>query len=113
MTTPNQPATFNHSFGGGRFSLLVAGLLIFLGSALQMGELGYGSVRPTNLWMFSVIAPNIWNTLAAALNAPYWQDIRKFWPLILVGAGLAILLIIRQAGRLGDWVGDRKGQTNV
>jgi len=113
MTNPNQPATFVGSFGGARFTLLVAALLILVGSALQMGELGYGDIRPANLWMFSVIAPNIWNTLAAGLNAPYWQEVRKFWPLILVGAGVAVLFLAQHANRCADWIGRRKGQSHV
>jgi hypothetical protein len=113
MTNPNQQATLNSSFAGARFTLLLAGLLIILGSALQIGELGYGNVRPANLWMFSVIAPNIWNTLAAGLNAPYWQDVWKFWPLILVGAGVAILFLVQHANRYADWIGHQKGRTHV
>lgn len=113
MTISNRPAAIEGSIGSARLALLFATLLVALGSALQLGELGYGNLRPANLWMFSVIAPNIWNTLAAVLNAPYWQMFVRFWPLGLIGASASILFLVRAANPFGNWMGSRKGQKHV
>jgi hypothetical protein len=113
MTTQNNPAALNSSLSGSRILLLLAALLICLGGALQIGALGYGSIRPANLWMISVIAPNTWNTLAAVLNAPYLQEVRQFWPLLLVGAGVSIVFFDRRPNPSADGANARKGQSSV
>ncbi len=113
MRTQNHPAALNSFVGGSRTALLLAALLICLGSVLQIGALGYGSIRPGNLWMLSVIAPNTWNTLAGILNAPYWQEVRQFWPLILVAIGVGIGFAARRGNRPADWMNGEKGQSHV
>ncbi|HXZ12556.1 MAG TPA: hypothetical protein VEG64_09205 [Candidatus Sulfotelmatobacter sp.] len=113
MATQNHPAALNNSLGGSRMVLLLAALLICLGSALQLGALGYGSIRPANLWMISVIAPNTWNTLAGILNAPYWQEVRQFWPLILVAIGVGIGFAARRGNRPADGMNGEKGESHV
>jgi len=113
MTNPNQTAAFGGFFGNARFTLPLAGLLISLGGALQLGVLGHGSLRPANLWMFSVIAPNIWNTLTAVISASYWLALEQFWPLILVATGVGVLLFPRRRNRSGQDRSARKGQSHV
>ncbi len=74
-------------------TLLGAGLLILLGTVLQLGVLGYDHVRAANLWPFSVIVESAWNVLAMHANGPALDAVLRFWPLVLVSAGLAILML--------------------
>lgn len=75
-------------------TMLGAGLLILLGTVLQLGVLGYDHLRPSNLWLFSVIGEGLWNMLALHLNAPALDQVLRFWPLVLVSAGLGILMLV-------------------
>jgi len=91
----------------------LAGLLILLGIVFQLAELGYGHVRPDNIWLFSVIASGIWNILSLRLNTPALQELFQFWPLLLVGFGVAIMLAAREnrtrkfaRSRAGDSYGE-------
>lgn len=83
---------FGSSFST-KATVLGAGLLILLGTVLQLGVLGYGHVRPANLWFLSVFAEGIWNMLAAHVNGPALEEVLRFWPLTLVSAGLGILML--------------------
>ena len=74
-------------------TVLGAGLLILLGIVLQLGVLGYDHVRPSNLWFFSVFAEGVWNMLAVHVNGPALDQVLRFWPLMLVSAGLGILML--------------------
>jgi hypothetical protein len=88
-------------------------VLILLGIVFQLGELGYGHFDPRNYWLFSVFASGIWNMLALRL-APGVHDMIQFWPLILVGTGLAVLLVSRKnglwRGSTETFTGDRHGR---
>ena len=84
------------SISGAAVLVALAGLLILLGIVFQLAELGYGHVRPDNIWLFSVIASGIWNVLSLRLNTPALQELFQFWPLLLVGFGLAIMLAARE-----------------
>jgi len=90
-----------------------ATMLILLGIVFQLGELGYSHFDPRNYWLFSVFASGIWNMLALRL-APGVHDMIQFWPLILVGTGLAVLLVSRKnglsRGSPGSFTGDRHGR---
>jgi hypothetical protein len=97
MTNANRQ--FPIEVGVSGTAILAAGVLILLGVAFQLGELGYGHFDPRNYWLFSVFVSGIWNMLALRLNAPGVQDMIQFWPLILVGTGLAVLLVSRRNGR--------------
>lgn len=83
---------FGSSFST-KATVLGAGLLILLGTVLQLGVFGYGHVRPANLWFLSVFAEGIWNMLAAHVNGPALEQVLRFWPLTLVSAGLGILML--------------------
>lgn len=78
-------------------ALISAGLLIFLGVVLQLGEFICDRLSATSYWLVQMIATNIWNMLVLRLNAPGIGEILRFWPLLLVGFGLAILLALQPA----------------
>lgn len=83
---------FGSSFSA-RATVLAAGLLILLGTVLQLGVLGYNHLRLSNLWIFSVIAQNAWNVLAMHASGAALEQVARFWPLMLVSAGLGILML--------------------
>ncbi|MGA8142636.1 MAG: hypothetical protein WB987_01975 [Candidatus Acidiferrales bacterium] len=91
-----QESTSGSTYPEGMF-IFAATLLIFLGLAFQASEAGWVHLWPTNIWLFSVIVPGLWNMLAVQWNAPIWQELLKFWPLALVATGMAMLLIQKRA----------------
>jgi hypothetical protein len=90
--------------------LLPAAALIFIGSVFQLGMLGYGQLNPRDLWPAIMIIQTAWNLLAAHLNAPDLANVGQFWPLLLVGLGLAILLALKPANRSAARRGPREGE---
>ncbi|HXQ25382.1 MAG TPA: hypothetical protein VN822_03135 [Candidatus Acidoferrales bacterium] len=72
--------------------LFPAGALIFLGTVIQLGMLGYEHAASPNLWPVSMIVEAAWNLLAARLNLSGYALICEFWPSLLVAAGIAMLL---------------------
>lgn len=76
-------------------AMLAAGLLIFTGVVFQLGEFICGQLNATSYWLIHTIAVNIWNMLLLRLNTPGIGGILRFWPLLLVAFGLAILLAIQ------------------
>ena len=90
--------------------LLPAAALIFIGSVFQLGMLGYGQLNPRDLWPAIMIIQTGWNLLAAHLNAPDLANVGQFWPLVLVGLGLAILLASKPANRSAARRGPREGE---
>ena len=85
----------------------VATVIILVGLVFQVSELGYAHVRPDNVWLFSVLASNIWNILSLRMNTSAIQDSLRFWPLLLVSLGFAIMLAARQ-NRSGSASDNRK-----
>jgi len=77
------------------FALAAGGLLIFFGVVFQLGEFICGRLSAPNYWLIHMIATNVWNMLVLKLNAPGMGDILRYWPLVLVGFGLAILLALQ------------------
>jgi hypothetical protein len=90
--------------------LLPAAALIFIGSVFQLGMLGYGQLNPRDLWPAMMIIQTAWNLLAAHFNAPDLANVGQFWPLLLVGLGLAILLALNPANRSRAPRGQREGE---
>jgi hypothetical protein len=82
---------FGSSFSA-KATLLAAGLLILLGTVLQLGVLGYAHVRSSR-WFFSLIAESVWNLLAMHANGLGLGPFMRSWPLMLVGLGLGILML--------------------
>lgn len=92
MTKANRQSLVAATVEGVRFPEAGATLLILLGVVFQLGELGYGHLGLDNLWFFSIMFTDIWNILSMRLNIPNLADLLRYWPLVLVGLGLAILL---------------------
>jgi hypothetical protein len=70
-----------------------ATMLILGGIVLQLGGLGYMQVGLDYLWMLFLVVESAWNVVSMHGNLPWLQQIVVFWPLLLVGVGLGILLI--------------------
>lgn len=68
-------------------------LLILLGLAFQISEFGYGRPLVQDFWFFCMFSTNVWNMLAVHMNVPGPQQVARFWPLLLVGMGLAIVML--------------------
>ena len=90
-------------------AMLGAGLLIFLGIVFQLCELTYGRFSAGSFWLVSVIGESIWNVLEVCLKAQASEGAFRFWPLLLVLAGCAILLAGRAARISGAPAGGRRG----
>jgi hypothetical protein len=95
---------------GVRFPEAGATLLILLGIVFQLGELGYGHLQSGNLWFFSTMLTDIWNILSLRLDVPALGELLHYWPLVLVGLGLAILLATHENRSLRARKGNRHGQ---
>jgi len=76
-------------------AFIAAGLLIFVGLVFQLGEFVCNQLNVTSYWLIHIIAMNVWNALVLRLNALGFEGILRFWPLLLVGFGLAILLALQ------------------
>jgi hypothetical protein len=96
MTSTNGQSPMTSLFSSARVPVAGAASLILLGIVLQLGELGYGHFRLDNLWLFSMMVGDIWNILSMRLNLPSAGEVLRYWPLILVGVGLAILLATQE-----------------
>jgi hypothetical protein len=94
MTNANQQ--IRSSVSGSVAISAAAIVLMLVGFVFQMAELGSAHAQPDNSWLFSVLASNIWNILSLRMNVFAMQDFLRFWPLLLVSLGLAILLATRQ-----------------
>lgn len=84
---------FASSFSA-KATMLGAGLLILLGTVLQLGIFGYDHVRSSNLWLVSVIGGGLWNMLAMHVNGPGVDQVLRYWPLVFVSAGLGVLMLV-------------------
>lgn len=92
MTNARRQGSMEGSMAGISSSTIGATILILTGVIFQLAELTYAHLRGDGLWFFSVLASNIWNMLALKFNAPAVQQMAEYWPLLLIGAGLAMLL---------------------
>jgi hypothetical protein len=96
MTSTNGQSPMTSVISSARIPVAGATLLILLGIAFQLGELGFGHIRVDNLWLFSMMLADIWNILSVRLNIPSAGEVLRYWPLLLVGLGLAILLATQE-----------------
>ena len=80
-------------------AVLAGGLLICLGIVIQLGEFICSRLSATSYWLVHMIATNIWNMVVLRLDAPGIGDVLRFWPLLLVAFGLAILLALQPENR--------------
>jgi hypothetical protein len=102
MTNASQQSPMQGSMEGVSLATVGAGVLILVGVAFEVAQLGYAHLTGDGLWFFSVLASNIWNMLALRFNAPAMQQVTQFWPLVLIGAGLAMLLAKQQGHQRGN-----------
>jgi hypothetical protein len=93
MVNENRQMSFGGSLSATAITMLVAGLLILLGIVLQLGALGYGHLSGQNLWLISVVTQSAWNLFS--LHSSGLEELLRWWPLALVGMGLAILMLHR------------------
>ncbi len=76
-------------------AIMAAIMLIFLGIVFQWGQLGEGQFNLDGFWVIHMIAMNVWNLIAMHLGTSALMETLRFWPLLLVAFGLAILLALR------------------
>jgi hypothetical protein len=98
MTKADSQYPFGKPMPGAALAIVGAVLLILLGIVLQLDVLGYGHFSLDNFWFISVIAGGIWNILSSGMDLSAAQELLRFWPLLMVCSGLAILLSRRPAG---------------
>jgi hypothetical protein len=110
MTNENGKSQAAAALASRRFPEAGATLLIFLGILFQLAELGYGHLGSNNLWFFSVMLADIWNILSLRLNVPALGEVLHYWPLALVGLGVAILLATHENRTSRARRGNRHGQ---
>ncbi len=68
-----------------------AELLILLGCILQLGAFGFGPFTTAHLWILRVVLGHVWDIFAASTLSPDLASQTQYWPLLLVGLGVAIL----------------------
>jgi hypothetical protein len=76
-------------------AIMAAIMLIFLGIVFQWGQLGEGQFNLDGSWVIHIIAMNLWSLLAMHLGTPALMGTLRFWPLLLVAFGLAILAALK------------------
>jgi ABC-type multidrug transport system fused ATPase/permease subunit len=96
MANANRQTKSAASISGSAAISAAAAVLVLVGIVFQGAELGFGHIAPGNFWLFSVLATNIWNMLSLHMNVSTVQEFCRFWPLLLVGLGLAIMLAARE-----------------
>jgi hypothetical protein len=109
MTNENRQLQNQPSARGAMVAAAGASTLILVGIACQLAQLGYGHLGSRNFWLFSMIGEGIWNMLAVRLGAPGMDQILLYWPLAIVGLGLALLLATQSASRSAKRSGSRLG----
>jgi len=111
MTNANRRTQATASISGSAAISAAATVLVLVGIVFQGAELGFGHIVPGNFWLFSVLATNIWNMLSLHVNVSAVQELCRFWPLLLVGFGLAIILAARE-NRSRSLSGSRKEESH-
>lgn len=95
MATARQ-TTINTTLTGSSFLWITSALMILVGVVFQVGELGLSHIRLDNLWLVSVVASDLWNLVVTHLGGPTVTQVLRYWPLILVGLGLSIMLATQE-----------------
>ena len=107
MATARETA-IHTTMTGSSFLWITSALMILVGVVFQVGELGLSHFRLDNLWQVSVVASDLWNLVVTHLGGPTLTQVLRYWPLLLVGLGLATMLAT-QENRLRRNVPARKG----
>lgn len=95
MTNVDRPVPSRSSVSSAAASV-GAGVLIFLGIVFQLCELGYARLASGSQWVFSLLVESLWSALDGWLRVAGLGDAFRYWPLVLVLAGCAILLSRKQ-----------------
>jgi len=74
-------------------TLLAAGFLILVGIMFQLAQFGYDGLAVRNFWFISMIAADVWTFLATRADLPALGEMLRFWPMLLVATGLALLAL--------------------
>jgi len=74
-------------------TLLAAGFFILLGIVFQLAQFGYDGLVVRNVWFLSMIISNVWTFLANRADLPALGELVRFWPMLLVATGLALLAL--------------------
>lgn len=82
-------------------TIMAAIMLIFLGIVFQWGQLGEGQFNVDGFWVIHTIAMNVWNLVAMHVGPLGLMETLRFWPLLLVAFGLAILLALKPGASEG------------
>ncbi|HEY6903914.1 MAG TPA: hypothetical protein VI216_06375 [Candidatus Acidoferrales bacterium] len=80
---------------------MAAIMLIFLGIVFQWGQLGEGQFNVDGFWVIHMVALNVWNLVAIHMGLAGLVETLRFWPLLLVAFGLAILLALKPGAGKG------------
>jgi hypothetical protein len=67
-------------------------LFILIGALLELGELGYARTCFDALWPSFLVAEGFSRFFVSGLSHSILRDVFSAWPLVLIGAGLAVLL---------------------
>jgi len=73
--------------------LLAAGFFILLGIVFQLAQFGYDGLIVRNFWLISMIISNVWTFLATRADLPALGNLLRFWPMLLVATGFALLAL--------------------
>jgi uncharacterized membrane protein YphA (DoxX/SURF4 family) len=111
MTKAERQSSFEAPATGAAILMAGAGLLILLGIVFQLAELGYGHINANNFWLFSVLASNVWGMVSTHLNVPALTEMLRFWPLLLVCSGFAMLAALKPGSRKVVGAASGKGNT--
>ena len=110
MMTQTKPQLVSETSISRAAAMMAGIMLIFVGIVFQWGQLGNSQSNIDGLWVIRMIAVNVWDLIAIRLSAPGLEGILKFWPLMLVAFGLAILLALRPGDRAAENGATRKGE---
>jgi len=80
---------------------MTAGLMVLTGIVFQLCELGLGRQSTNGFWFIPMILGSVWRLLAVHINALAITEILRFWPLLLISLGLAILMALKSQRREG------------
>jgi hypothetical protein len=74
-------------------TLLMAGFFILLGIVFQLAQFGYDGLVVRNFWFISMLIGNIWTFVSTRADLPALGELLRFWPMLLVATGLALLAL--------------------
>lgn len=76
-------------------------LFILIGALLELGELGYARTCFDALWPSFLVAEGFSRFFVSVQGFSIVHDVLAAWPLVLIGAGLAVLLAASWSERRG------------